>query len=257
MTFSAGSVLGRAIGVTGKNFLTFFLIALIVMGPVVALQRLIGVGEPVSSVAGEPKSSRSGRGEAKSADERPDVKKELAGMVLNFVGQSILGGAFAFGVFQSLRGGRAGVGECLSRAFGRVVPIFGVSLVYGVAVGLGSLLLLVPGIMIACAWYLSVPITTVERLGVGASLRRSGELTRGYRWSIFGMFLLVTLLGVVITLVLAGVLTALGPIIALLGMGIVAVFVALYAGTLSAVCYHDLRLVKEGASTEELLRVFG
>lgn len=257
MTFSAGSVIGRALGVTGKNFLTFFLIALIVMGPVVALQRLIGVGEPVARAAGERKPARRGGGEAEAAAKRPDPKKELAGMVLNFVGQSVLGGAFAFGVFQSLRGGRAGVGECLSRAFGRIAPILGVSLVYGVAVGLGSLLLLVPGIMIACAWYLSVPVTTVERLGVGASLGRSGDLTRGYRWSIFGMFLLVTLLGVVVTLVLAGVLAALGPIVALFGMGIVAVFIALFAGTLSAVCYHDLRLVKEGASTEELLRVFG
>ncbi len=252
MQFSAGEVISRAVGVTFKNFLTFFVIGVVVMGPLLAVNHALGLSEkPTLEVrVNDTPLSR--------LEEPPpvDAKKQLIGMVLNMVGQSVLAGALAFGVFQSLRGARPGVGECLARGFARLLPIIGTSIVYGLCVGLASLALLVPGIMVACAWYVCVPVTTVEGLGVGDSLSRSGALTRGYRWSIFGMFLLILLLGLVSTLVLAGVAVASGPVVGAIVLGVWAVFVGILSGTLSAVCYHDLRVVKEGASTEDLVKVF-
>lgn len=255
MQFSAGNVISRAFSVTAKNFLTFFIIALVVMGPILVINHVLGVGKVNVEYEDMVVEGVGTYRVAKTAD--VSWAKQIFGMILNTVGQSILAGALAFGVFQSLRGNKPAVGDCLSRGFARLMPIIGVSLVYGICVGFGMLLLVVPGVMIACAWYVCVPVTTVEKVGVGDSLNRSGTLTKGYRWSIFGMFLLVILLGLAVTMLLAGVFAALGAVVGAILSGVVLVFIALYSGTLSAVCYHDLRVVKEGVSTEDLVKVFG
>jgi hypothetical protein len=254
MQFSAGNVISRAFGVTTKNFLTFFIIALLVMGPILVINHMLGVGEVDISYE-EIEVGGSTLRVAKASQVSP--AKQVLGMILSTVGQSVLAGALAFGVFQSLRGNRPSVGDCISRGFARLLPIVGVSIVFGLCVGLGMLLLIVPGAMIACAWYVCVPVTTVEKLGVGASLTRSADLTRGNRWSIFGMFVLIFLLAIAVTMLLGGVFASLGAVVGAVLMGVVLIFIAIYSGTLSAVCYHDLRATKEGVTTDDLVKVFG
>jgi hypothetical protein len=247
MQFSAGSVISRAFGVTTKNFATFLVIGVVVMVPILVLNHLLVPDAPDF-------------GDLRDLDRvEPSTAspvRQLASTLLNMVGQSVLAGALAFGVFQSLSGQRPSVGECLSRGFERLLPIVGVSIVYGLAVGVGMLLLIVPGVMIACMWYVGVPVTTVEKLGVGASLTRSGVLTQGHRMSIFAMFLLVLLLGLAVGMLLVGAFAAMGALVSTILTGVLSVFIAIYSGTLSAVTYHDLRVVKEGATTEDLLEVF-
>ncbi len=43
--------------------------------------------------------------------------------------------------------------------------------------------------------YVAVPVCVIEKQGVIASLSRSRALTKGYRWQIFGLFLLVMVIG--------------------------------------------------------------
>ena len=57
--------------------------------------------------------------------------------------------------------------------------------------------------------------------------------------------------------VLGAVLSGLPPTAALAISSALSVYIGVVAGTLSAVCYHDLRQVKEGVSTEDLVKVFG
>jgi hypothetical protein len=254
MQFSAGNVISRAFGVTTKNFLTFFIIALIVMGPILVLEHLIGTGDAEVTYQDIEIGGQTHRLPATVEVSRT---KQILSQLLHLVGQGILGGALAFGVFQSLRGGSVSVGECISRGFSRLMPIILVSIVVGICTVLGMILLIVPGVMIACAWYVCVPVTTVEKVGVGDSLSRSAFLTRGHRWSIFGMFILIVLLMMLVMLVLGGIFISLGAVPGAIAMGIVMIFISLFGGTLSAVCYHDLRVVKEGVSTEDLVKVFG
>ena len=71
----------------------------------------------------------------------------------------------------------------------RVVPITLASLLTILAVALGLFLLIVPGIIISLHARTSrVPVTTVERLGVIDSMKRSSALTAGNRVGIFLMF---------------------------------------------------------------------
>jgi len=58
------------------------------------------------------------------------------------------------------------------------VPVFGLSLLHGIGVSLGLLLVVIPGVLLLLRWSISLPVLLVEKCGVVESLRRSWELTR-------------------------------------------------------------------------------
>ena len=66
---------------------------------------------------------------------------------------------------------------------------FAVQLVSGIAVLLGLVLLVVPGVVLALRWLVPVPVLMAEGLGLGDSLRRSTELTDGSRKPLLGLVL--------------------------------------------------------------------
>ena len=65
--------------------------------------------------------------------------------------------------------------------------VFAAGMISCVATIGASILLLVPGLMVAVAWSVAAPALAVERLGPLAALSRSADLTRGNRWRIFGL----------------------------------------------------------------------
>ncbi|MDR1651171.1 MAG: hypothetical protein LBR87_05240, partial [Synergistaceae bacterium] len=114
--------------------------------------------------------------------------------IISFILSLVIQGAFVYGVFQSMTGGRASFGSSFSRGLARFFPILGTVIIYTVVFSLGLILFLVPGVIVMNIWHVAVPCCVVERTGVMASLRRSSELTKGYRWQIFGLTILVFLM---------------------------------------------------------------
>jgi hypothetical protein len=225
--FSAGSVLERSFGIFGKHFVPFFVLAAIAYVPVIAFQEVLATGTQASN-----------------------AMQNLVQMVSGLVAQ----GAVAYGVFQALRGTPAGLGQCITVGLQRLLPVLGVALVTGFAVAFGVVLLVVPGLILMTVLYVAVPVAVIEKPGVGRSLSRSQELTAGYRWSIFGVLLLIVLINLGVAILLEKVL---GPstFTVWLGHGLAVVVTAL-SGVTAAVTYHDLRVVKEGVSSEQLAGVF-
>ena len=125
------------------------------------------------------------------------------------------------------------------------------------AVGIGFLLLVVPGLIFLTMWFVTTPACVVERLGVFDSMARSSALTRGHRWQIFGMMALIAIAegiagaGVKAVLGLAG---NAGLVIAgtLIWSSVTSAFSAIFA----VVTYHDLRVAKEGIDTQRIAAVF-
>jgi len=163
-------------------------------------------------------------------------------------------GGLNYGVIQWLAGRPAGVGDMLGQGARRLWRLILVTLLLGLAFMGGYVLLVVPGIMIAVATCVAVPAAMVEGGGPVASFQRSLELTRGFRWSLFGAFLA---LGALYMLVwMAGLLLAIIPIVGIfLFMGL-ALALCSIPYVLPAVAYHDLRVLKEGVDTTQLSRVF-
>ena len=146
----------------------------------------------------------------------------------------------------------------MSRAF----PILLVAIVMGFAMILGTLALIIPGIIIWLMFYVAIPVAVVERPGVFASLGRSRQLTRGNRWRLFGLALIYALISGVIQVVLGLVIVGLAlsggepsPFAVAVNWISQAVGALLYS-TFAAVTYFALREAKEGLDVNQLAAVF-
>ena len=91
-----------------------------------------------------------------------------------------------------------------------VEPVFWelltVSILSGIAVGIGFILLIIPGLILIVIWSVVAPVVVLERPGVFAAFGRSRELVRGNGWNVFAVIALV-FLAVAAVSVAAGVAT--------------------------------------------------
>ena len=171
-----------------------------------------------------------------------------------------------YGVVMELHGQRASFGACIATGLVRFLPAFGVGLLTWLCVGLASLALVVPGIIVLCILYVSTPVSVVERPGIMAALSRSADLTQGRRASIFGLVLLLVVANVLSTwfvriLAVSPHPTTIEAVFGNLSRLIYFSFAhQVITGSISAVMtsvsYYYLRLEKEGTSTADLAAIF-
>jgi len=83
-------------------------------------------------------------------------------------------------------------------------PLVAVSILFGLGVGIGFILLIVPGLVLLVIWSVVAPVTVLERPGVFHAFGRSRELVRGNGWNVFGVIVLV-FLAVAVVSVAAGI----------------------------------------------------
>ena len=151
--------------------------------------------------------------------------------------------------------------ESLRFALRRTPVLIGVSFLYFLAVMVGFLLLIVPGVWLSIAFALAFPAALVERLGPVAALRRSQRLVRGRWWATFGALLLGILLATVLSSI-AQALVAIPLVIAVDESSVLALVISSLAGAIGyviatpfqaaivALAYFDLRVRKEGLDLE-------
>ncbi|MER8388363.1 hypothetical protein NKJ46_05680 [Mesorhizobium sp. M0166] len=177
--------------------------------------------------------------------------------LVSYILSLLLQASLVRATIEDLNGKQPSFGDCIAKAVSFLLPTLAIALLVGLGAGIGFMLLIVPGIMLALRWSVAVPALVQERLGVFGSMARSRDLTKGSRWALFGLFLILIIAVVTIQL-------ALGAAIALFGGGMVgAVVDALVTSVTSmvmsiatAVSYVELRQVKEGTSVEELSQIF-
>jgi len=253
--FRIGSVLGRGLSVLFKNIVPFGLLSLLVMSPIYiyALIYAMTVGPQKLSDETDQYYSETMATAFSGMGTGTDIVKSLLGAVIS--------AALVYGTFQELRNRRASLVDCIGRGLKQALPVIGVAILVGLAVGLGTLLFVIPGLIIMTMLWVAIPAAVIEKKGVTASLQRSVDLTRGYRWRVFSIILLVWVinfasLGVLyfpVFFLSEGAIHQTGVVLVMLLM--TALFTALSA-VVSAVGYHDLRVVQEGVGIEEIAAVF-
>jgi hypothetical protein len=158
-----------------------------------------------------------------------------------------------------LNGRPADIGGSLQAAFMIILPMIGLTIVASIGIGLGLLLLIVPGIILYVMWIVAVPVLVEERVGVFESLGRSASLTAGSRWRIFGLLVLYVLFWWIVALVFQLVF-AFDPLDGATYMALVNALIGIVTGvftaTMTASLYVELRTVKEGATAESLASIF-
>ncbi len=159
------------------------------------------------------------------------------------------------GTICYLRGTPARIRESLSWGLGLLFPVLGITIIATIGAGLGAMFLLIPGLILMTMWWVAVPAAVVERTGVIESLRRSVELTRGYRWKVFGVIVIIYIGQFALDRLTTVILSA-APIFSMVVSFFVTVAITAYFAVVTAVCYHDLRVLKDGVGIDDIARVF-
>ncbi|MEG3125348.1 glycerophosphoryl diester phosphodiesterase membrane domain-containing protein [Sphingomonas sp. GB1N7] len=171
------------------------------------------------------------------------------------------------------QGRKADIGEMLRVGVLRCLPLLAVYLLFVIGVWIGSILLLVPGIMLAVMWSVTLPAIVAERTGIFGAFSRSRALTKGARWKIFGILLLMFVIYILVT-ILIGVISVAGygsfgaimggaempvstPSIFLqLLQALVTAVMITWLTTMGASLFVELRHWKDGPDTDRLTDIF-
>lgn len=187
----------------------------------------------------------------------------LVALVFSVIGGAVATGASTFVVSEQYLGQNLEAGEALRRAWGRVGTIIATSMVVGILVFLGFLLLIVPGVIAVAGLSLAVTAVAVEGVDSEQGRARSWELTKDHRWRMLGLLIIYALIAGIAVMavgVVGGVLAyvlgggaaegaaAAGSKVALVGSALgslimLAVNPLMYC--ILVVAYYDLRVRKE------------
>jgi hypothetical protein len=156
------------------------------------------------------------------------------------------------------------------RTVARLGLLVASGLLVGLVVGLGTLLIIVPGIILLCGLIITTQVVILESPdGATAAMGRAWSLSRGFRWRIFLLLLVgfaltfVVLMGtnILVTMLMGGFSAATEPGAAgSIGLVLVQQGVQLVMNMLIApltycfltVAYYDLRVRKEAFDLEIL-----
>ncbi|MES3152474.1 hypothetical protein [Sphingomonas faeni] len=163
---------------------------------------------------------------------------------------------------------RVGVSRCL--------PLFAVYMLFTLGISAGMMFLVVPGIMLAVMWSVSLPAIVAERPGVFGAFGRSRALTKGARWHVFGILLLAFVIYLLVSMAVGvasvagygslGALTGGGQVrmpiptqpslVFQLLQSIVSTVVLTWFTTVGASLFIELRDWKEGPDADRLADIF-
>jgi len=177
---SIGELLDRTFSLYRRNFLLFIGISAIPQLLVLALQLAQTAFMP-SKVPMQPSTP---------TDFQVAGSGFSTGGVLGFLGVAIVGlivyvfaylfsqGGTVFAVSELYLGRATTIGQSLGRVRGELGSLFGVIILNGLVTGFSFLLLIIPGIYMACRLCVCIPAALLENLGPRESLERSFGLTK-------------------------------------------------------------------------------
>jgi hypothetical protein len=114
---------------------------------------------------------------------------------------------------QDVRDGRVDLdlSQTVQAASPYILPVIGASILAGIGITIGFILLIVPGLILLTFWCLIIPFIVLGGSGVFASFGNSWRTVRGYAWRVFGTYVLVFLILVAFSIVL-GLILGLLPV---------------------------------------------
>ncbi|MDQ6432802.1 glycerophosphoryl diester phosphodiesterase membrane domain-containing protein [Mesorhizobium sp. LHD-90] len=253
--FRIGRVFGDTFSVLGRNFGLCLGLAVIFSGiPTFLYQLLTGSQIDAALLSAETGAVPPPEFEPTSA---------LAGLVyfiIYLVLASILQAALVRTTIEDLNGQQPTFADALSRGIAVLLPIIGLLFLMYLGIGIGFVLLIIPGLYLLIRWSAAVPALVHERLGVLESMRRSSELTKGSRWRIFGLFVIlivaIWILQLVLGLLALAIMPILGTVLATALVAVLSAVTSVIASIAMAVAYVELRYVKEGTDVKQLAEIF-
>ena len=128
-----------------------------------------------------------------------------------------------------------------------VTPVLGALIVAGIlagiAIGIGLLLLIVPGLFLLTIWAVLAPVVVLEKKGALEAFGRSRELVRGHGWQVFGVIVVLFLVQFIVSAVVQAIANGVSDSFAAYALSdlIVRLLVAPLSALAAAVLYFELR----------------
>lgn len=122
----------------------------------------------------------------------------LISLIVTLAGSFWVQGALVEAV-QDVRDGRIDttIGELYSRVGPRLAALLAAGILAALGVGIGFILLIVPGVFLLTRWSLIVPAIVLEEKGAGDSFGRSNDLVKGASWPVLGVIVLTAIMAAV------------------------------------------------------------
>ena len=259
-----GSILSRAFSILSKRFWLLF-------GLTFAVQLVFAI----INVAVPSLAAPQVLDPATGAFDATALVPILASVLLAMLAYAVVQGIVTVAAYDTATGRPSRVGDYFGAVFRNIVPLLVVSILSAIAIYVGILLLVVPGLWLAAVLSVVVPAIVVDQAGFGA-FGRSARLTKEYRWPIVGFLIVVFLIFFGVTLLLGAISfavlgvdgTAAAALAAQTGdysaAALVYTLVNAVVGAITysflavavAVLFARLKEIKEGLGLEDLSQVF-
>jgi hypothetical protein len=169
-------------------------------------------------------------------------------LVLGLVGAliglaaSFLYTGYVVKLVQDVRDGRRdfSVGDLFSHAAPYVGTLILNGILAGIAIVIGFVLIIVPGLILITIWSVISPSIVVEDKGVFEAFGRSRELVRGQGWQVFGAIVLAFLIIVAVGIVLSIIGAAIGDAGLVILRAVGNVLTAPVAALVASILFFDL-----------------
>ncbi|MDB5707261.1 MAG: putative integral rane protein [Sphingomonas bacterium] len=190
-------------------------------------------------------------------------------IILGIVFAMLTQGALVRATVAHSEGRNASFGESAMAGLQVALPLFVLGILLGLGVTLGFLLLIVPGIILYLMWAVAAPALVEEQAGVFEAFGRSRYLTKGARWKILALGLIMLVIYWIFSAV-AGValVTIYGvqglaaavqqglPLTWLAVSAVISTILTAIIATIQTSLYIELRDWKDGPGSEALSEVF-
>lgn len=263
-----GEVLDVAIKLYRANFATLVKAVLVFVAPTQILGALI-----TASMRADDFPTSFGESfdpEAASAIDMSDLVVVAVGALLVTVLGVITAQLASAASFQALStaylGGEPDWKQTLGFAFGKLWPLLWLGFLHALCLGIGFLLLIVPGVYLYGAFSVAVPVLLLENVRGTKALGRSRRLVEDRWWPVAAVLVLTAILSSIVS----GAVTALvvgasfspanqivSDVVGVIGGIAASLLTTPFAAAVSLVLYIDLRVRKEGFDLELLAQRIG
>ena len=174
----------------------------------------------------------------------------LVSVAIAIVGVFWMQGALVI-VVQDLRDGRTtpSIGDVFQRVEPRLWTLIGAGILAAVGIGVGLILLVVPGLVLLTYWSMITPVVVLERRAALPSFSRSAALVSGNGLRVFAVIAVTVIGSSIVSAVIFALLSPLPPFFDLYIAGVVANSVTVpYVALAWTLVYYDLRAGKPAVS---------
>jgi len=178
----------------------------------------------------------------------------LVGVVIGVIINAVLQAAIMRGAAQGSIGDPVDIDASYKWGFARFGSVLLISILVGLAVLGGFILLIIPGIIFMVMFAVAIPALVVENLRGTDAMSRSWNLVKGNFWHALGLIIVAG----IITAVVGGIVGAIGGAIsdnwfvAWIFQAIAQIVTAPFAAIVSVLLYLDLRARREALTADGL-----